>query len=368
MTDRRLLPLLVALALPLMSACGPSGPDPAVCHGGRLGTAEARERAMTDGYEIDPANDCITRVSWEAIQAQERANQVARAARAAEQAQRAEAARSEASQSLAEARARVGTQLHLGQAGTPFPTPPAKLFVRHDYTSAGQQLAAYVSPDPGDGAQHPAILWLTGGDSNTLDDFWTPGPASNDQSASAYREAGVLMMFPTLRGGNQNPGERELFYGEVDDVIAAGRELARLPYVDPQQIYLGGHSTGGTLALLVAETENPFRAVFAFGPAGDITGYGPSLVPADMSRQEARLRSPLYWLHSLQQATFVIEGERGNRAAQQSLCREPRSSALHCLTLPDHDHFSVLDAVNRRIAAQLFLGDPSLLTLEAITP
>ena len=29
------------------------------------------------------------------------------------------------------------------------------------------------------------------------------------------------MMFPSLRGGNNNPGSKEGFFGEVDDVLAA---------------------------------------------------------------------------------------------------------------------------------------------------
>ena len=78
------------------------------------------------------------------------------------------------------------------------------------------------------------------------------------------------MMYPSLRGGNNNPGHMESFFGEVDDVLAARALLAKLPYVDPERIYLGGHSTGGTLALLVAECSGAFRGVFAFGPV-----YGP---------------------------------------------------------------------------------------------
>ena len=65
------------------------------------------------------------------------------------------------------------------------------MFVRSDYRNPqGRTLAAFVTPDPGDGEKHPAIVWLTGGDSNSLDDFWTEGPPANDQSASAYRKGG----------------------------------------------------------------------------------------------------------------------------------------------------------------------------------
>ena len=77
------------------------------------------------------------------------------------------------------------------------------------------------------------------------------------RARTARRES--IMMFPTLRGGNTNPGAREYLLGEVDDVLAAAEHLARLPYVDPQRIYLGGHSTGGTLALLDGRIERALR-------------------------------------------------------------------------------------------------------------
>ena len=116
--------------------------------------------------------------------------------------------------------------------------PPANLFVRSDYESPGiGKLPAWITPDPGDGEKHPAIVWITGGDSNSLDDFWSSGGPDNDQSASAWRRAGMIMMFPTLRGGNTNGGKREFFLGEVDDVIAAARHVASLPYVD--RVFIG---------------------------------------------------------------------------------------------------------------------------------
>lgn len=69
----------------------------------------------------------------------------------------------------------------------------------------------------------------------------------------------MAMLFPTLRGGNDNPGQREYFWGEVQDVAAAILQAAQLPYVDPARIYLGGHSTGATLALLTATAGLPVQ-------------------------------------------------------------------------------------------------------------
>lgn len=114
----------------------------------------------------------------------------------------------------------------------PLPVPPSRLFDSVYYDSGALSLAAFVTPTPTDQKKHPAIVWLTGGESNTLADFWRKGSKSNDQTASPYRDAGVVMMFPTLRGGNDNAGNIEVNYGEVNDIIAAAQYLATLPYVD----------------------------------------------------------------------------------------------------------------------------------------
>ena len=100
-------------------------------------------------------------------------------------------------------------------------TPPGDQFKLIRYRAPIGDLAAYVTPDPGDGAKHPAIVWITGGDNNSIGDVWSARERRNDQSVSAFRKAGVVMMFPSLRGGNDNPGKREGLYGEVDDVLAA---------------------------------------------------------------------------------------------------------------------------------------------------
>ena len=92
------------------------------------------------------------------------------------------------------------------------------------------------------------------------------------------------MMFPSLRGGNDNPGKKEGFLGEVNDVLAASEFLSRQEYVDPDRIYLGGHSTGGTLALLVAASTDKYRAVFSFGPNDDVERLPGRLPPLQHPR------------------------------------------------------------------------------------
>ncbi|MFL5245512.1 MAG: alpha/beta hydrolase family protein [Gemmataceae bacterium] len=233
--------------------------------------------------------------------------------------------------------------------------PPAGVFRIVHYDSPAGKLAAYLSPDPKDGKKHPAIIWITGGDCNSIGDVWHKGPPSNDQSASAFREAGIPMMFPSLRGGNDNPGVKEGFYGEVEDVVAAAAYLSKQGFVDPKRIYLGGHSTGGTLVLLVAESSDAFRAVFSFGPVDDVAGYGRQYLPFDISnRREIELRSPGRWLQYIHIPVFVFEGtEKGNLASLQAMARTSTNPQVHFFPVKGADHFSILVPTTRLIAQQI---------------
>ena len=245
----------------------------------------------------------------------------------------------------------------------PLPTPPTKLFNTVRYDSDGMSLAAFVTPDPQDQKKHPAIVWITGGESNTLADFWRKGSRQNDQTASPYRDAGVMMMFPTLRGGNDNAGNIEVNYGEVDDVIAAAEYLATLPYVDSSRIYLGGHSTGGTLALLVSEVASSthpelFKAVISFGATQETMFLQEATFTGDEQR-EIELRAPANWTNDIRMPTWVIEGKRsGNYYDLQPMCDKNKNPMLHCAFIARHDHFSVLYPLNRHLAQQIMADEP----------
>lgn len=71
----------------------------------------------------------------------------------------------------------------------PVAIPPSGIFRMVQYKASSGDLQAYLTPDPKDGKKHPAIVWITGGDCNTIDaGCWRDGPAIVDQSASAYRK------------------------------------------------------------------------------------------------------------------------------------------------------------------------------------
>ena len=269
-------------------------------------------------------------------------------------------ARSPQLRSLREARAGfVTTIVESGERPGAPELPPSHILSPAYYLSPVGNLPAYVSPNPNDGKRHPAIVWLVGGDTNSIGDVWSNQPRDNDQSARAFRNSGIVMLYPSLRGGNTNPGQREGFYGEVDDVLAATDFLATLPYVDPTQIYLGGHSTGGTLAMLVGEYSDLYRAIFALGPVDDVGGYGGRYVYCDINNdREMALRSPLYWLDDVKRPMYVFEGgDKGNWSSVQAMSDQNDNSNIQFFKIPGHDHFSTIAPLTELLAAQILAGE-----------
>lgn len=251
-----------------------------------------------------------------------------------------------------------------GEDVGPPDAPPADApFELIKYTSPVGELAAYLTKDPNDGQKHSAIVWITGGDNNSIGDVWSQPDRSNSQSASAFRKAGIVMMFPSQRGGNDNPGKREGFYGEVDDILAATDHLAKLPYVDPDQIYLGGHSTGGTMAMIVGECTARYKAVIALGPVAAVKQYGGDYLYTDMEdEQELKLRSPLYWLSDVKSPMFVIEGaDGGNWDGSIDIMAElSHNSQIRFFPVPNHDHFTVIAPVAELLASQIVAGQVNI--------
>lgn len=264
---------------------------------------------------------------------------------------------------LTDARRAFQTKLSIApKRSTPAPAPPSGVLDLVHYPAPVGPLAAYVSPRPKDGKRRPAIVWLTGGFDNGIDaTAWEPSPRENDQSARAFREAGVVLMLPSLRGGNDNPGNRETLYGEVDDAIAARDWLAQQDGVDPTRIYLGGHSTGGTLALLVAEATDEFRAVFAFGPVADARRYG--VDPRVLTdTQEAHLRSPVHFMATIRTPTFIIEGSASpNVRDVPDLAQAAGAAPVKTFIVEGATHFSVLAPITALLARKI-LADSIALT------
>ncbi|TSC32385.1 alpha/beta fold hydrolase [Corallococcus sp. Z5C101001] len=248
------------------------------------------------------------------------------------------------------------TQLKVDPPGRmPAPTPPKALLELVRYPAPLGANAAYITPVRG-GGRRPAVVWIHGGMDWGLDAFaWAPAPRQNDQSARAFREAGLVLMLPSLRGSDDNPGAREYFLGEVDDVVAAIDFVAQRSDVDPARVYVAGHSTGGTVALMAAVLSPRLKGAYVFGPVGDVSEYAPYFPLLAQARgTELWLRNPVSYVEHLRVPTQVIEGaDHGNMDAFEPLRLAAKSAPLSFLPVPGATHFSVLAPVTELLARKL---------------
>ncbi|MCW2473242.1 MULTISPECIES: S9 family peptidase [unclassified Symbiopectobacterium] len=267
--------------------------------------------------------------------------------------------------SLSSARAKFKTEIidtSFQGDGEP-QTPPADIFSLVHYPAKDGPMAAFLTPNPNDGKKHPAVIWLVGGYGGIGDDdfFWAEHPKDNDQSGSAFRHAGLVMMVPSFRGENNNPGRYEMFYGEIDDIASARTYLASLPYVDPNRIYLAGHSTGGTRVLLASEALSGFRAAFSLGGIPDLKARiegGRMMVAVPFNQknpEEFRLRSPGMFVTSITSPTFYFEGEESywpefNRLKNQA---KDNNIPFHVYEIEGADHFNIISPVTEMIAQKI---------------
>lgn len=262
----------------------------------------------------------------------------------------------------------VTTILRSERIGEAAPQPPHDFISLVHYESPAGKMAAYICKPPSTEEKRPAIIWLVGGFSSSISEIaWTPGPEANDQSGSTFWKSGIITMYPSYRGGNDNPGQFENFFGEVDDVIAAAEHLAKVPDVDPSRIYLGGHSTGGTLAMLVAEMTPRFRAVFAFGPSDDVLGYGSDvLVFNTKDLREGNLRAPIPWMHGITTRTFVFEGSSGrsNLASLRQMANAPHPETISFHPVSGADHFNLLRPVSVLIASKIAADTRAMVSIQ----
>ena len=76
--------------------------------------------------------------------------------------------------------------------------------------------------------------------------------------------------------------------------------------------------------------------------------------------KEVRLRSPGYWLTSVQTPTWVLEGTKSpsNIASLRLMSRYPHNRNVHFVALTGKDHFSDLRPTNA-LLARAILADTS---------
>ncbi len=184
----------------------------------------------------------------------------------------------------------------------------------------------------------PAVVFLHGGFAFSKDDW---------KDAEPFLKAGYVLFMPTLRGENGNPGFYESFLGEVDDAVAAGRFVASLPEVDPQRIFIAGHSSGAVLTCLVSMVPTVYKAAATFDGYLDMEswalGSDPALVPYDPKQsEEIFVRNPQSFVESVRCPLRLYASPAGARANQPFANRAKHLGKKYELVIVPGDHQSMV--------------------------
>lgn len=213
-----------------------------------------------------------------------------------------------------------------------------------NFESDGRLLFGCLRLPKGNGP-HPAVVFCHGG--FALGD-------SDIEDVGLFVEHGFAVFVPAWRGENGNAGSFELYYGEVDDAVAAMEFVARLPHVDENSIYLAGHSAGATIALLAAEMSERPQAVMACSPTLDMTRVvevvGEAIFDeapfAIRDTQETDVRSPGRFLSHLGCPAQLVYGDQELLliAQTESVKQQLQQQGLNIKidVKADCDHFTVL--------------------------
>jgi hypothetical protein len=110
--------------------------------------------------------------------------------------------------------------------------PPGHLLEKIEYPSIDGNLVAYITPAPQDQKKHPILIWARSGHGGIGEWLWEKGFVIENAI-----QKGLLVMTPSWRQDNANPGTYSLFFGEIDDTLAAIEYVKSLPYVDSSRIY-----------------------------------------------------------------------------------------------------------------------------------
>ncbi|QEH37916.1 Alpha/beta hydrolase family protein [Aquisphaera giovannonii] len=252
---------------------------------------------------------------------------------------------------FAQARAAFSTRLtrHAPPPGQAQALPAIPDAETVEYASGHLRLKAYRSRPSAGPARRPAVLFLHGGFSFG-EGHW--------EMSRPFREAGFVVMTPVLRGENGQPGDFSLFGDEVGDVLAAADVLASAPDVDPRNVFVAGHSVGGTLAMLAAMTSRRFRAAASFSGSPDLNIYlKVSRTPAPFdasSAAEVRLRSAVAYASSFKCPARLYYGEDEiwvqSSTSRTAVLASRAGLDVAAVELPG-DHFSSVQAAIRESIA-----------------
>jgi dipeptidyl aminopeptidase/acylaminoacyl peptidase len=199
--------------------------------------------------------------------------------------------------------------------------------LRYKSSAGNRDMQGWVQypPDFDPSKKYPLILDIHGGPNNDY------GPMFSI-THQLYAAAGYIVLFTNPRGSIGYGEEFANFFGrpypseDHDDLMSGVNALAARPYVDADNLFIGGGSGGGVLTLwAIAKEPRKFRAAAALRP---VTDWTVQALSSDIQATTAQYwlggmpwekhdvywrQSPLSLVGSVQTPTMLITGEADYR-------------------------------------------------------
>jgi dienelactone hydrolase len=171
------------------------------------------------------------------------------------------------------------------------------------YESGNKKLMAWlVLPDRE--PPFPAVIFAHDGFALSRADYTNAVP---------FVSHGFAVLIPSWRAENGNPGDFEMCYGEVDDLVAAIDYMATRKKVDKGSIFAAGYGVGATNVMLAAELSPHLRKAAGCGGRPDMFEAGEAYehAPFDQRNAEERMmRSPQPFIDDLKCPLLLLYGEK----------------------------------------------------------
>lgn len=158
------------------------------------------------------------------------------------------------------------------------PVPESVVLEEYSVAETGRAVWIYTPRDAPEGQRLPCVLIAPAG--SYLMDGVTLGEGDMAEHLP-YVEAGFVVVGYDLTGPlPEDPGEEDIVKcvtaftgrdGGIEDARDAIKlALEKCPMIDPERLFVAGHSSAGTLALMLAQTAPKLRGCVAYAPVADL--------------------------------------------------------------------------------------------------
>ncbi len=167
-----------------------------------------------------------------------------------------------------------------------------------------------ITYTPANVTKSPAILFIPGFPCRSIDDY---GNTPYEQLIEGWNDLGYVVMLVEKPGLGDNENTQDCMqidlYTEIEAFEQGLLELKRLPEVDPENIFIFGHSMGGIVAPVISQKHSlkgvmvygsPYRPWFEF--AAEMFRFQKPLTGTDYVASEETLRQ----LHHVLYRYFVL--------------------------------------------------------------